>query len=126
MSYLELSVDERGKLIERQRAGARSPETAAQRDRDRPAACERNRRIQARAKETQRVVANLKAAKAADAAREVEPLSRAHDAFAEARDTFFRCIETYGEADARTERAGDEMMRLRAAFLKAWGADAAR
>jgi hypothetical protein len=121
-SYLDLDLDERGRLIERQGKGWRAPETLAQRERDKPLARERVRRTSEAARATRRIVANLKAGKAADAARALDPLSRAHDAFAAARDAFFAAIEQFGEADARTERAGDEMMRLRAAFLRAWGA----
>ena len=124
MSYLDLSIDERGRLIERQRKGWCSPETLAQRERDRALARKRVRKTVAESRYINCVVRNLKAAKAADAARELDPLSRAHDAFAAARARFFAAIEAFGEADARTERAGDEMMALRAVFLKAWGTDA--
>lgn len=122
MSYLDLSIDERGRLVERQAKGWRAPETLARAERDRAGALERRRALAAETRKTNAMVRNLKAAEAADAARELDPLSRAHDAFAAARDRFFAAIETFGEADARTERAGDEMMRLRAEFLRTWGA----
>lgn len=124
MSYLDKSPAERAALIERQRAGHLAPETLAHGSRDKARARERSRRIRVKSRETPRLVANLKAALAADAARKLDPLSRAHDAFAAARRRFFDALEQHGESDPRTERAGDEMMRLRAEFLRAWKADA--